>query len=160
MFGQFIKYKNTDVLLMDPCFSRLFDDDIDTELSPELLSNTYADGYYHVIKGNLNDMIERIDEIAVNPNQYSIGGIAVESGRIGVYDYQKAIAEYPWLKERIADKEVSSVLIKNFTGMIRSIYDAEEGNCGMVDGISDDRTHDFLVVSLPDETFDEEDDEA
>lgn len=148
MFGEFIKYKKTDVLLMDPCFSRLLDDDIDSELSPELLTSTYADGYYHVIKGNLDDIVERIDEIAMNPKQHSIGGIAVESGRIGVYDYHKAIAEHPWLKERISNKEVSAFLIKNFTGIIRSIYNIEEGNCGFVDGISVDGKKDFLVVAF------------
>ena len=148
MFGEFIKYKNTDVLLMDPCFTRLFDSDIDTELSSDLVANTYADGYYYTIKGNFDKMMEKLDEIALNPEQYSIGGIAVESGRIGIYDYHKAMAKRPELKERIDNKEIIAVLIKNFTGIIRSIYDEGEGNYGFVDGTSVDGKQDFLVVAF------------
>ena len=68
MFEESINYKNTDVLFMDPCYSRDDDNDIDSELyCSDLFVDTYTDGYYYAIKGRLEDMIERIDEIADNP---------------------------------------------------------------------------------------------
>ena len=47
MFEESINYKNTDVLLMDPCYSRDNDNDIDSELyCSYLVVDTCADGYY------------------------------------------------------------------------------------------------------------------
>ena len=102
MFEETIYYQNTDVLLMDPCYSRDDDSDIDSELyCSDLVVDTYADGYYYAIKGRLEDAMDRIDEIAENPEDYSLGEFTLDTGRIGVYDYRKAIEEQPDLKERI-----------------------------------------------------------
>lgn len=116
MFEKSFYYKNTDVLLMDPCFSRIFDFDIDSELyCSDMVVDIGADGYYYVIKGRLEEMKEKFDEIADNPEKYSFGEIAVETARIGVYDYQKAIDEQPELKKRIENK-------KNYCGHYQELH--------------------------------------
>ena len=147
MFEESVNYKNTDVLLMDPCYSRDDDNDIDSELyCSDLVVDTYADGYYYAIKGRLGDMIERIDEIAENPEDYSIGEFTLDTGRIGVYDYHKAIEEQPELKERIESKEIIATIIKNFTGTITSVTD-KDYNVFLV-GRSDDGSKDFCTVAF------------
>lgn len=91
MFEESINYKNTDVLLMDPCYSRDYENYIDSELyCSDLIVDTYADGYYYAIKGRLENMIERIYEIADNPEDYSLGEITLDTGRIGVYTIIKS----------------------------------------------------------------------
>ena len=119
MFEKSFYFKNTDVLLMDPCFSRSFDFDIDSELyCSDMVVDIGADGYYYVIKGRLEEMKEKFDEIADNPEKYSLGEIEVETARIGVYDYHKAVEEQPELKKRIENKKIIATIIKNFTGTI------------------------------------------
>ena len=147
MLNESVHYENTDILLMDPCYSRVCDWDMDSELyCSDLVVDTYADGYYYVIKGRLKDMEERLDEIAENPEKYAIGEFCVDSARIGVYDYHKAIEERPTLKEQIVNNEISVAVIRNFTGSITAFTD-DDGEVYIV-GKSDDGDHDFFVVSL------------
>ncbi len=147
MFEEAIHYQNTDVLLMDPCYSRDDDNDIDSELyCSDLVVDTYADGYYYAIKGRLEDAIERIDEIAENPEDYSLGEFTLDTGRIGVYDYRKAIEEQPELKERIERKEIVAAIIKDFTGTITSVTDDDYEV--YVVGTSDDGTKDFFTIAF------------
>jgi len=142
-----IYYKKTDVLMMDPCFSRDDDNDIDSELyCSDLVVDTYADGCYYAIKGRQSEMMEKIDEIADNPEKFSLGEIAVETARIGIYDYRKAVEEQPELKERIESKEIIAAIIKNFTGVITSITD-DDDNVYVV-GFSDDGKQDFFSVAF------------
>ena len=147
MFEESINYKNTDVLLMDPCYSRDDDNDIDSELyCSDLVVDTCADGYYYAIKGRFEDMIERIDEIAENPEYYSLGEFTLDTGRIGVYDYHKAIEEQPELKERIENKKIIATIIRNFTGTITSVTD-KDYNVFLV-GRTDDGSNDFFTVAF------------
>ena len=149
MLKETINYKNTDVLLMDPCFSREDDDYIDSELyciNMEVI--TWGDCTYYAIKGRLKDMMEKIDEIAETPEKYSYGVVDVETARIGVYDYHKAIEEQPELKERIESKEIVATIIKNFTGIITST--ADDYDDVYVIGKSDDGTLDFFMIGIGD----------
>ena len=139
--------QNADILLMDPCYSREFGYDEDSELScSDLVVDTYSDGYYYAIKGHLEDMIERIDEIAESPDDYSLGGFTLDTGRIGVYNYYKAIEEQPELKERIKSKEIIAAVIKNFTGTICSVTD-EDNNVYVV-GRSENGIKDFFTIAF------------
>jgi hypothetical protein len=147
MFEESINYKNTDVLLMDPCYSRDDDNDIDSELyCSDLVVDTCADGYYYAIKGRFEDMIERIDEIAENPEYYSLGEFTLDTGRIGVYDYHKAIEEQPELKEQIENKKITATIIRNFTGTITSVTD-KDYNVFLV-GRTDDGSNDFFTAAF------------
>lgn len=147
MIVEEIYYQNSDVLLMDPCYSRDDDNYIDSELNCcDLVVDTYADGYYHVIKGRLEDAVDRLDEIAENPEEYSPGEFTLDTGRIGVYDYHKAIEEQPELKERIENKKIIATIIKDFTGTITSVTD-KDYNVFLV-GRSDDGSKDFFTVAF------------
>ena len=142
-----VYYQNTDVLLMDPCYSRKYDFDEDTELyCSDLVVDTYADGYYYVVKGPIEAMMEKLDEIAEEPEKYSMGELTVDSARIGVYDYHKAIAEQPALEKQIGGKKLKAAIIHNFTGTITSLID-EDYDVYVV-GKSDDGKHDFFVFAL------------
>ncbi len=147
MFEETINYVNTDILLMDPCFSREDAGDLDSELSCiDMEVITWGDCAYYVIKGRLEEMMEKIDEIAETPEKYSYGVVDVETARIGVYDYHKAIEEQPELKERIESKEIVATIIKNFTGTITSTtYDYDDV---YVIGKSDDGTQDFFMGGI------------
>ena len=147
MFKESIYYKNVDVMLMDPCYSRNDDNDIDSEpYCSDLVVDTYVDGYYYAIKGRFEDMIERIDEIAENPEGYSLGEFTLDTGRIGVYDCHKAFMEQPELKGRIENKEVIATVIRDFTGTITSVTD-KDYNVFLV-GKSDDGSRDFFTVLI------------
>ena len=147
MFEETMNYVNTDVLLMDPCYSRDDDNDIDSELyCSDLVVDTYADGYYYAIKGRLEDKMGRIAEIADNPEDYSLGEFTLDTGRIGVYEYRKAIAEQPELKERIENKEIIAAIIKDFTGTITFVTD-DDYEVYLV-GKSEDGTKDFFTVAF------------
>jgi hypothetical protein len=149
MFEETIYYKNTDVLLMDPCFSRIDVEDIDSELyCSDMVVDTWGDCAYYVIKGRLEDMIEKIDEIAETPQRYSYGVVDVETARIGVYDYHNAIEERPELKECIESKEIFATIIRNFTGIITSTADGYKDV--YVIGKSDDGTQDFFMIAIED----------
>ena len=141
-----IHYKNTDVLLMDPCYSREYND-VDFELfCADLVIYTNADGYYHVIKGRFEEMQEKIDEITENPKAFSLGLFTIDSARIGVYDYHKAIEEQPSLEERIQKNKTLAVIIKNFSGTITCMKD-EDYNVYVV-GRSDNGEGDFFTIDL------------
>lgn len=142
-------YKNADVLLMDPCFLRDDSRDVDSELyCIDMEVDTWGDCAYYAIKGRLEEMMEKIDEIAETPEEYSYGVVDVETARIGVYDYHKAIEEQPELKERIESKEIVATIIKNFTGTITSTtYDYDDV---YVIGKSDDGTQDFFMIGIED----------
>ncbi len=149
MLEETIYYQNTDVLLMDPCFSRLYNFEIDSELyCIDMEVYTWGDCVYYAVKGRLEETMEKIDEIADTPDDYSYGKVAVESARIGVYDYHKAIEEQPELKARIESKEIEATIIKNFTGSITST------SCDYEDvyviGRSDDGTQDFFMIGIGD----------
>lgn len=147
MIVEEIYYQNTDVLLMDPCYSRGDDNYVDSELyCSDLVVDTYADGYYYAIKGRFEDMIERIDEITDNPVDYSLGKFSLDTGRIGVYDYHKAIEEQPELKERIESKKIIAAIIRNFTGTITSVTD-KDYNVFLV-GRSDDGSKNFFTMAF------------
>jgi len=147
MIVEEIYYQNTDILLMDPCYSRDDDNYVDSELyCYDLVVDTYADGYYYAIKGRFEDMIKRIDEIAENPEEYSLGEFTLDTGRIGVYDYHKAIEEQSELKERIENKKIIATIIKDFTGTITSVTD-KDYNVFLV-GRSDDGLKDFFTVAF------------
>ena len=147
MSNESIYYQNTDVLLMDPCYSREDGWNEDFELyCSDLIADIDADGYYHVIKGRIEDMMEMLDEIAENPENLSIGELTVDSARIGVYDYHKAIEEQPKLKDQLAKNEIIAAVIKNFTGTITTVTD--ENYDVYVVGRSDDGEHDFFVIAL------------
>lgn len=142
-----VYYQNTDVLLMDPCYSREYDFDIDSELyCSDLIIDIFADGYYYVVKGRIDDMMEKLDKIAEEPEKYAIGELTVDSVRIGVYDFQKAIQEQPALKEKIEKKEIIAAVIRNFTGTITSVIDDDHDV--YVVGKSDDGENDFFVIEL------------
>lgn len=141
------RYENTDVLLMDPCFSRENAGDIDSELyCIDMEVITWGDSAYYAIKGRLEEMMEKIDEIAETPEKHSYGVVDVETARIGVYDYHKAIEEQPELKERIESKEIVATIIKNFSGTITSTTDDYDDV--YVVGKSDDGTQDFFMVGI------------
>ena len=147
MFEETINYVNTDILLMDPCYSRDDDNDIDPELyCSNLVVDTYADGYYYAIKGRLEDTMERLDEIAENLKDYSLGEFTLDTGRIGVFDYHKAINEQPELKERIENKGIIAAIIKGFTGTITSVTD-DDYNVYVI-GKPDDSKKDFFTVAF------------
>lgn len=149
MFEETINYVNTDVLLMDPCFSREDADDLDSELSCiDMEVITWGDCAYYTIKGRLEEVMEKIDEIAETPEKYSYGVVDVETARIGVYNYHKAIEEQPELKKRIENKEIVATIIKNFTGAITST--TKNYDDVYVIGKSDDGTQDFFMVGIED----------
>lgn len=149
MFEETINYVNTNILLMDPCFSKEDAGDLDSELSCiDMEVITWGDSAYYVIKGRLEEMMEKIDEIAETPEKYSYGVVDVETARIGVYDYHKAIEEQPELKDRIENKEIVATIIKNFTGTITSTTDDYDDV--YVVGKSDDGTQDFFMIAIED----------
>lgn len=147
MMEEKIYYQDTDILLMDPCYSRDENNSIESELyCSDLVVDTYADGYYYAINGRLDDMMEKLDEIAENPENYSLGEFTLDTGRIGIYDYRKAIEELPELRERIESKEIIAAVIKNFTGAITSVTD-DDYNVFVV-GTSKDGQQDFFTIAF------------
>lgn len=75
-----------------------------------------------------------------------LGEFTLDTGRIGVYDYRKAIEEQPDLKERIERKEIVAAIIKDFTGTITSVTDDDYEV--YVVGKSDDGTNDFFTIAF------------
>ena len=86
--------------------------------------------------------------MARTPEKYSYGVIDVETARIGVYDYHKAIEEQPELKKRIENKDIVATIIKNFTGTVTST--TKKYDDVYVIGKSDDGTQDFFMVGIED----------
>lgn len=139
-------YQNADILLMDPCFSRDEGEDEEMELDCiDLMVYTYADGCYHVVKGRYKDVIGKIEDNAFDPRQHSLGKIFVETARIGVYDYHRAIEEKPELEEMIQDKKIVATIIRNFTGTITCKKDKYHDD--YVVGKSADGSLDFFTIT-------------
>lgn len=49
--------------------------------------------------------MEKTDEIAKTPQKYSYGVVDVETARIGIYNYHKAIEEQPEIKSVLKRKK-------------------------------------------------------
>lgn len=137
-----VKYKNADILLMDPAYSRLIDTIEDTELEcVDLVAETLVDGLYYVFRGRLDEYDED-DERFQTKNALHVFGL--DTGRIGVYDYSKVMTEQPELKESVKNRKFFAAIIKNFSGTISCLTDV---NAEIhVVGISDDSKHDFFTI--------------
>ena len=137
-----VRYKNADILLMDPAYSRLIDAIEDTELECiDLVAETLVDGLYYVFKGRLDEYDED-DERFQTENALHVFGL--DTGRIGVYDYSKVMAEQPELKEFIEKRRYFAAIIRNFSGTVSCLTD--ENDDVHVVGISDDCKHDFFTI--------------
>ena len=137
-----VRYKNADILLMDPAYSRLIDTIEDTELECiDLVAETLVDGLYYVFKGRLDEYDED-DERFQTENALHVFGL--DTGRIGVYDYSKVMAEQPELKEFIEKRRYFAAIIRNFSGTVSCLTD--ENDDVHVVGISDDCKHDFFTI--------------
>ena len=137
-----VRYKNADILLMDPAYSRLIDAIEDTELECiDLVAETLVDGLYYVFKGRLDEYDED-DERFQTENALHVFGL--DTGRIGVYDYSKVMAEQPELKEFIEKRRYFAAIIRNFSGTVS--YMTDENDEVHVVGVSDDCRHDFFTI--------------
>ena len=137
-----VRYKNADILLMDPAYSRLIDAIEDTELECiDLVAETLVDGLYYVFKGRLDEYDED-DERFQTENALHVFGL--DTGRIGVYDYSKVMAEQPELKEFIEKRRYFAAIIRNFSGTVSCLTD--ENDEVHVVGVSDDCRHDFFTI--------------
>lgn len=136
------KYKNADILLMDPAYSRLIDAIEDTELECiDIVAETLVDGLYYVFRGRLDEYDED-DECFQTENALHVFGL--DTGRIGVYDYSNVMAEQPELKEFIEKRRYFAAIIRNFSGTVSCLTD--ENDDVHVVGISDDCKHDFFTI--------------
>ena len=77
-----VRYKNVDILLMDPAYSRWIDTNEDTELDcVDLVAETLVDGLYDVFRGRLKEFDEDAfspsgaDEDEIQQMRAEIGGI-------------------------------------------------------------------------------------
>ena len=139
---QIVRYENADVLLMDPAYSRFITTEEDTELRCiDLLAETFSDGIFYVVKGRLEQYKE--DNKSFKTDN-SIQIIGIDTGRIGIYDYAKAISERPELKTLIEFKRFSCAIIYDFSGSVSCFTD--KNNDIHVVGISDDGEHDFFTI--------------
>ena len=137
-----VRYKNADILLMDPAYSRLIDAIEDTELECiDLVAETLVDGLYYVFRGRLDEYDED-DERFQTENALHVFGL--DTGRIGVYDYSKVMAEQPELKESIEKRRYFAAIIRNFSGTVSCLTD--ENDEVHVVGVSDDCRHDFFTI--------------
>ena len=137
-----VRYKNADILLMDPAYSRLIDAIEDTELECiDLVAETLVDGLYYVFRGRLDEYDED-DERFQTENALHVFGL--DTGRIGVYDYSKVMAEQPELKEFIEKRRYFAAIIRNFSGTVSCLTD--ENDEVHVVGVSDDCRHDFFTI--------------
>ena len=137
-----VRYKNADVLLMDPAYTRFITTDEDTELEcVDLVAETLVDGLYYVFNGRLDEYDEDADRFQVEKAKHVFG---LDTGRIGVYDFSKVMAEEPNLRESIERKKYFGAVIKNFSGTVSCL--ADEDDEVHVIGISDDGKHDFFTI--------------
>jgi len=140
--GKETKYKNVDVLLMDPAYSRWIATDKDTELEcVDLVAETLVDGLYYVFRGRLDEYDEDSDDYLTEKALQVFG---LDTGRIGVYDYSKVITEQPSLKDSIKKKKLFAAVIRNFSGTISCLTDAQDEV--HIVGVSDDGKNDFFTI--------------
>ena len=137
-----VRYKNTDILLMDPAYSRLIDTIEDTELEcVDMVAETLVDGLYYVFRGRLDEYDEDTERFHTE-NALQVFGL--DTGRIGVYDYSKVMAEQPELKESIEKRKFFAAIIRDFSGTISCLTD--ENDEVHVIGTSNDGKHDFFTI--------------
>lgn len=137
-----VRYKNADILLMDPAYSRLIDTIEDTELECiDLVAETLVDGLYYVFKGRLDEYDEDAERFQTENALHVFG---LDTGRIGVYDYSKVLAEQPELKESVEKRKFFAAIIRNFSGTVSCLTD--ENDEVHVVGVSDDCRHDFFTI--------------
>lgn len=137
-----VRYKNTDIILMDPAYSRFITTDEDTELECiDMVAETLVDGLYYVFRGDLKEYDEDAEQFQTENALHVFG---VDTGRIGVYDYSKVMAEQPELKNSIEGKIYFAAIIRNFSGTISCLTD-EHDEVHVV-GVSDDGEHDFFTI--------------
>lgn len=142
MMNQTVRYKNADILLMDPAYSRLIDTIEDTELEcVDMVAETLVDGLYYVFRGRLDEYDEDAERFQTE-NALNVFGL--DTGRIGVYDYSKVMAEQPELKESIEKRKYFAAIIRNFSGNVSCLTD--ENDDVHIVGISDDGMHDFFTI--------------
>lgn len=140
--NKIVKYKNTDILLMDPAYSRLIDTIEDTELEcVDLVAETLVDGLYYVFRGRLDEYDEDA-ECFQTENALQVFGL--DTGRIGVYDYSKVLEELPELRDSIEKRKSFAAIIRNFTGTVTCYTD--KGDEVHIIGTSDDGEHDFFTI--------------
>ena len=137
-----VKYEHVDVLLVDPGYVMIDGWDDDFEMYGfDLVIDTFADGAYLVFRGKLDDYDDEKDEFE---EERAMGNVCVDSARIGVCDYNRAIKEEPELKRLIEEKPFLVTVIRDFTGTIN--YMTDEFDEVHVIGISDDGKRDFFTM--------------
>ena len=137
-----VRYKIVDILLMDPAYSRWIDTNEDTELDcVDLVAETLVDGLYDVFRGRLKEFDEDANQFQTENALHVFG---LDTGRIGVYDYSKVIAEQPELKESIEKRKYFAAIIRNFSGTVSCLTD--EYDEVHVVGLSDDGKQDFFTM--------------
>ena len=137
-----VRYRNTDILLMDPAYSRLITTDEDTELECiDMVAETLVDGLYYVFSGNIKEYDEDTERFQTDNALYVFG---LDTGRIGIYDYSKVMAEQPELRDSIEGKKYFAAIIRNFSGSVSCLVD-EHDEVHVV-GVSDDGEHDFFTI--------------
>ena len=154
-----VKYKNVDVLLMDPAYSRWIPCDEDTELEcVDFVVETFVDGLNYIFSGHFeeyhkDDLLSSIYDIFIyhKDNEHfqkthAIGVLGLDTGRIGVYDLSKVVEAQPELIESIEKKKYLAAIIKNFSGTVS--YSIDKDGCFHVVGMSDDGNHDFFTIEL------------
>ena len=137
-----VSYQNADVLLMDPAYSRLIQTDEDTELEcSDLVVDTLVDGTYYVFEGCLDDYRGHTDSLSL---ENAIGKFTLDTGRIGVYDYSKAIKECPQIEEDIEAGKINAAIIRDFSGNVSYLKD-EDDDVHVV-GVSEDGKKNFFTM--------------
>ena len=97
-----VKYKNVDVLLMDPAYSRWIPCDEDTELEcVDFVVETFVDGLNYIFSGHFEEYHKDDEHFQ---KTHAIGVLGLDTGRIGVYDLSKVVEAQPELIESIEKK--------------------------------------------------------
>lgn len=139
--------QNMDLLFIDPCYLSEYYDPYDfdeDEDDPDFIVHTWGDGFFSIVKGRYEDMVHELKKLDEIPEAYYLGGVAVETGRFGVYDYQEAIKSNPKIQRYLKGKNPLAAVIKNFTGTLYTKDD--ERHDTYVIGISEDGEHDFFTI--------------
>ena len=139
-----VKYKNVDVLLMDPAYSRWIPCDEDTELEcVDFVVETFVDGLNYIFSGHFEEYHKDDEHFQ---KTHAIGVLGLDTGRIGGYDLSKVVEAQPELIESIEKKKYLAAIIKNFSGTVS--YSIDKDGCFHVVGMSDDGNHDFFTIEL------------